>query len=129
MNQTIVSRNSVRIILALMAIFILSINLHSKEIHSTKEGGDWSDKETWVNGTVPNQGDNVVINSTVKVTKNTFCDSLTVELDCKLHISENMKLICSDLVLKKEDKRFGTIVNMGIIEVGDDVNEMDEDVH
>ena len=62
-----------------VAILFISISLIiAKEIHSTKDGGNWNDKKTWVGSIIPQKEDDVVLNDTVVVTDIHYCDSLTI---------------------------------------------------
>ncbi len=48
------------------------------DIVSTDGGGSWTNPGSWVGGVVPGSNDNVVINSTIYVNADAYCQNLTI---------------------------------------------------
>ena len=101
--------------ISLFAFLLVFVTLLSaKDLTTTKEGGNWNDTKTWVDGILPSISDDVVILGKVTVTENTEVQIITLMAGSEL-------IILKDITLKaSEIKRNGeySIINNGIIEVG-----------
>lgn len=115
------------IFISLAAFLFITGNVFGKEIHSTKEGGNWDDTKTWVNGEIPGKGDNAFIEGKVVAKKDTCCDSIWVELDCRLEILVGVTVTCRSITFNKENGREGSIMNSGIFVVDLTFNMKEED--
>lgn len=83
-----------------VTLFTLTIIVaFSKEIKSTKKGGDWHSKKTWVGGKIPLRNDDVVIFGKVTCMKGFICENLKVEKDGSLLMNTGDSVVCG--VLKK----------------------------
>ncbi|MFC2130686.1 hypothetical protein ACFLSQ_04570 [Bacteroidota bacterium] len=111
-------RKTLAVLIAVVALFLVVSYLFAGEIHSTKEGGDWGDKETWVDGAVPGHEDNVVLEGKVVVSSKEFCDTLTVKIGSLLYIDTKGVLTCTVLISEEKDGEEGIIENKNIIKVG-----------
>ncbi|MDD2331978.1 MAG: hypothetical protein PHI68_04930, partial [Candidatus Cloacimonetes bacterium] len=60
------------------ALFVFSSLIYAVEFHSTTNGGDWMDVNTWQNPGTPGQDDDVFIHGTVDVNTSVFCNNLSV---------------------------------------------------
>jgi hypothetical protein len=115
------------VLIVFLFFFALTLSSFGKEIHSTKTGGNWNDKNTWVGKQIPAKEDSVFIDSNILVTDNAFCGQMTVNIDCLLSINENTTLNCNMIFLKKEGNREGLINNLGTIVVEEaDAQKKDE---
>ena len=117
---------------------LISISVQAKEMISTKKGGDWHDSKTWVDGIIPQQSDDVVINSNVKVKSSINCKNIKISktgnvefvkqtkttksiiseniyLDGKLKIGEKCEVSVLDRIFRDEKAELN---NCGIINVG-----------
>ena len=60
----------------LLSVLIGVVPLNAAE--SSSGGGDWEDTLTWVDNTIPDEADEIVINGTVWITKNRSCGNLHI---------------------------------------------------
>ncbi|MFM2136164.1 MAG: hypothetical protein RL021_1564 [Bacteroidota bacterium] len=64
----------------LLAIGIIQLSVHaSGATRTSSAGGNWNNPATWIGGTVPSTGDNVVIQHPVVLSSNATCSNLTVQ--------------------------------------------------
>ncbi len=63
---------------------ILAFDGYSAQIKSNNTGGNWSNTSTWINGVVPNAGDEVEIDGTVTINTNAICNTLNIKSGKKL---------------------------------------------
>jgi len=87
----------------------------AKEIHSTKEGGNWCESTTWQSGEIPGNNDNVTIIGQVLVNCPAFADTLLVKPNGLLIISETDSLQAHCIILEEENEVKGKIQNKGLI--------------
>ncbi|MFH1052669.1 MAG: hypothetical protein V1779_17245 [bacterium] len=106
-------------VLSLTFMFVLINYVFAKDIHSTKEGGEWCKNSTWISGEIPGSNDNVTINGKVFVNCPAFADSMHINFDGLLIINETDSLQCHLIMLEEEGDKKGTIQNNGIIIVTD----------
>ncbi len=111
-------RKTLAVLIAVVALLLTVTYLFAGDIHSTKEGGDWRDKETWVDGSVPVYEDNVVLEGKVVVSGKEFCDTLTVKIGGFLYVDAKGVLTCTVLIREEKDGKEGGIENNNIIKVG-----------
>ncbi len=77
------------ILLVLAIISFCAFSLKADVIVSVQSGGVWSDKSTWVNNTIPDENDEVVIHGTVTAKSSFKCKTVKVEKNAKLIIASN----------------------------------------
>jgi len=118
--KNIQKRNYTFVIILTVVLGLLIFNsLFTKEIRSTKDGGNWCVPGTWVSGEIPGDNDKVIIDGKVFVNCPAFADTVLVNVDGMLMISEKDSLQCHLLILDEKDGKKGEIRNLGIIIVGE----------
>ena len=72
-------RSSIKLVIVLL-ITVLSLQAQAVVITSTVTGGQWYNSTTWVGGTIPGAGDDVIIvnGSAVSIGIDAECLSLTI---------------------------------------------------
>lgn len=101
-----------------IAILLLSVYfIIAKEIHSTKDGGNWADNKTWIDSIIPEKTDDVIINGKVVVTDIRNCDSLTIMPGTVLEVQEKGKLHTYTIKMVNNDSCSASIINMGHIDM------------
>jgi len=81
-NLTAMKNNITKIsVYTLVGLFLLflSPNFMKAQIVSAPAGGQWNLPATWIGGTVPGAGDNVIIASTVSVPGGMQCNNITIQ--------------------------------------------------
>lgn len=109
--------NSVAVIILVALVFLFINSVMTKEIRSTKVGGNWCEPSTWVSGEIPAENDNVIIDGEVLVNCPAFADSLLLNPTANLIISSNDSLQCHYVRFIEIDGKKGNIKNNGIITV------------
>lgn len=94
-------------------------SLSTKEIRSTKEGGNWCVPSTWVSGEIPGDNDNVVIDGKVLVNCPAFGDTLKINPDGLLIVNSTDSLQCHLIILDEKEGKKGVIQNNGMIIVSE----------
>lgn len=110
-------------IISFTMIFLFLTSLSTKEIRSTKEGGNWCEPKTWVTGEIPGENDKVIIDGEVLVNCPAFANEVFINVDGFMKISEKDSLICNLIILDEKDGKKGQIQNKGIIIVEEKKNK------
>jgi hypothetical protein len=125
-------------LLLILIIGMYSLACYSQEIISTKNGGDWNNPKTWLNGKIPDINSNVVISGKVIVKNPIECKNLRISKKGNLDfsqtqdsltakVSEILKIVHGKIIIGEKWKIFAKeiiktnpakIENYGIIEVG-----------
>ncbi|HPV15123.1 MAG TPA: hypothetical protein PL126_05695, partial [Candidatus Cloacimonadota bacterium] len=79
-----------KLFLTIIAVLAAFASSWAVDIHSTPEGGNWTNSSTWQGGIVPGQADNVFLHGPVSVNANLNCHNLTVYSGARLYPSVNM---------------------------------------
>jgi hypothetical protein len=111
--DSLVVKRAMSLTLIFLLVFLTTVS--TKEIRSTKEGGNWCEPTTWVSGEIPGENDNVIIDGKVSVNCPAFADSVHVNVDCLISVNPNDSLQCHFLRLEEKDGKKGNINNMGKI--------------
>ncbi len=85
----------------------------SESILSTREGGKWHEKATWIGRKIPDNNDRVFLNGVVKVGENVKCNVLVVENNAKLIVDTNVNFEVKTL------ENYGKINKFGNLQVED----------
>ncbi|MFH1052522.1 MAG: hypothetical protein V1779_16510 [bacterium] len=107
-------RTNAVVITFLLCVFIYCHTL-AKEIHSTKEGGNWDDTTTWLGSVIPEKDDDVILNDTVVVTDIRYCDSLTIMPGALLEVKEKAELHTYTIKMINSDEKLSIIDCIGTI--------------
>jgi len=129
MKKYFKKQNSFMLILTIAFLLMLFNSLNTKEIRSTKEGGNWCSPNTWVSKEIPGTEDNVIIDGEVLVNCPAFADTLLVGIDGYLRISEKDSLNCHMIILDEKDGKKGQIKNLNIINVEEKKRKQDVEAY
>lgn len=113
--------NTGNVALFFIVSFIAIINIFSlvlaKEIHSTKEGGNWSQKLTWINEIIPDSADNVIIIGKVILSDIRKCDSMFIMPGALLEVTGTGNLHAYTIKMVNTKDKPAEIDNYGRIDV------------
>lgn len=65
--------------ITLLSVFFFGLSASAATIESTANGGNWSVPSTWIEGIIPTETDDVVINGQVSIDSNKIISSLLIE--------------------------------------------------
>ena len=85
----------------------------SETILSTREGGDWHEKTTWIGRKVPDQNDRVFLNGIVEVRKNAECSVLVIENNAEFVVEPDAQFVVKTF---ENYGSFSEIGNMRILD-------------
>jgi hypothetical protein len=117
MFDIIKKQNSIAIIILVASVFLVFNSVLTKEIRSTKEGGNWCEPTTWLSKEIPGESDNVIIDGLVMVNCPAFSDTLKISPEGKLFISPKDSIQCHLIIIDEKDGKKGQIQNLGLISV------------